>query len=48
MFSDSRDRMIILSDSRNTIFESRDPNKVLRTPKNDLSCPFVVSAVLPF
>jgi len=31
-FSDSRDSMIIFSDSRDAIFNSRDPNRVPETP----------------
>jgi len=31
-FSDSRDLMIIFSDSEDPIFNSRDPNWVLKTP----------------
>jgi len=30
--SDSRDPMIIFSDSRDPIFNSRDPNRVPKTP----------------
>ena len=32
IFSDSRDPMIIYSDSRDPIFNSRDPNRVPKTP----------------
>jgi len=32
IFSDSRDPMIIFSDSRDPIFNSRDPNRVPKTP----------------
>jgi len=32
IFSESRDPMIILSDSRDPIFNSRDPNRVPKTP----------------
>jgi len=32
IFSDSGDPMIIFSDSRDPIFNSRDPNRVPRTP----------------
>jgi len=32
IFSDSRDPMIIFSDSRDLIFNSRDPNRVPKTP----------------
>jgi len=32
IFSDSRDPMIICSDSRDPIFNSRDPNRVPKTP----------------
>jgi len=31
IFSNSRDLMIIFSDSRDLIFNSRDPNRVLKT-----------------
>jgi len=31
-FSDSREPMIILSDSRDLIFNSRDPNRIPKTP----------------
>jgi len=33
IFSDSRDPMTIFSDSRDPIFNSRDPNRVPKTPK---------------
>jgi len=32
IFSDSRDLMMILSDDRDPIFNSRDPNRVPETP----------------
>jgi len=32
IFSDSRDPMIIFSDSRDPFFNSRDPNRVPKTP----------------
>jgi len=32
IFPDSRDPMIIFSDSRDLIFNSRDPNRVPKTP----------------
>jgi len=32
IFSESRDPMTILSDSRDPIFNSRDPNRVPKTP----------------
>jgi len=31
-FSDSRDPMIIFADSRDPVFNSRDPNQVPKTP----------------
>jgi len=36
IFSDSRYLMIIFSDSRNPIFNSRDPNRVPETPLKKL------------
>jgi len=36
IFSDSRDPMIIFSDSRDPIFNSRDPNRVPKTPYKTL------------
>jgi len=35
-FSDSRDPMVIFSDSRGPIFNSRDPNRVPKTPRKKL------------
>jgi len=32
IFSNSRNSMIIFSDSRDPIFNSRDPNRVRKTP----------------
>jgi len=32
IFSDFRDPMIIFADSRNPIFNSKDPNRVPKTP----------------
>jgi len=36
IFSDSKDPMIIISDSSDLIFNSRDPNRVPKTPSKTL------------